>query len=104
MNLPVCTDDISKSLSEVSNTDLLTSIKGLKGNENRAIADIVLRLFEINSRGIYRDAGYSSMHEYCTRALGYSSGAAYRRLEAAKALKTSPEVYELLLTGKIALA
>ena len=59
------------TLKNTSDSDLLNSIKGLKSNENKTIAEIVLHLFEIDSRGLYRDAGYSSLFSYCTEALGY---------------------------------
>ena len=49
------------NLKNASNSNLLSAIKELKNNENKTIAEIVLHLFEIDSRGLYRDAGYSSL-------------------------------------------
>ena len=46
---------------------------------------------------------YSSLFSYCTEALGYSEGAAFRRISAARALNDNPEIYELLQTGKLSL-
>jgi len=92
-----------QSLSNVSNSLLLESLKKLKGNENITIADIVLHLSELDTRGLYRDIGYSSLYSYCREALGYSEGASYRRIQAAKALKDNPEVYQLLRDGKLSL-
>jgi 5-methylcytosine-specific restriction endonuclease McrA len=96
MSLPI--------LSGLSDRELMEKVKCLKGEESKIIAEVVLHLHEIDSRGIYRDAGYSSLFKYCCECLGYSEGAAYRRIEAARCLKTSPEVYELLKEGKITLS
>ena len=76
----------------------------LKGEENQIIAEVVLHLSEIEKRGIYRDAGHSSLFTYCTRGLGYSEGAAARRVHAARKLRAAPELYELIRTGAISLS
>jgi len=91
-------------LPRVCNEELLERIKNLKGEENRIVAEVVLHLHEIDSRGIYRDAGYSSLFIYCCQALGYSEGAAFRRVRAARCLKSSPDVYRLISDGKLSLS
>ncbi len=94
----------SLSLAGISNEELLTRTPTLKGEENQIIADVVLHLGEIDKRGIYRDAGHSSLFAYCTRRLGYSEGAAARRVQAARKLKDAPELYDLIRTGAISLS
>jgi len=94
----------SLSLAGISNEELLTRTPTLKGEENQIIADVVLHLGEIDKRGIYRDAGHSSLFTYCTKGLGYSEGAAARRVQAARKLKDAPELYELIRTGAISLS
>ena len=49
------------TLKNTSNSDLLNAIKALKNNENKTIAEIVLYLFEIDSRGLYRDVLLKSL-------------------------------------------
>ncbi len=92
------------TLSHFSNEELFARIKSLKGDENRIVAEVVLHLHEIDSRGIYRDAGYSSLFVYCRDALGYSEGAAYRRARAARCLRGSPEIYQRIAEGKLSLS
>jgi len=92
-----------KILDGITDGDLLSRLDSLSGKECRVIAEIVLHLHYVNKRGLYRDAGYSSLFEYCTSKLKYSIGAAYRRTTAAKALDTSPELYELLRDGETSL-
>ena len=64
---------------------------------------MVLHLYEVDSRKIYHDKGYASLFSYCREALRYSEGAAFRRIQAARALKDNPEIYELLKEGKLSL-
>ena len=92
------------SLSALSNSELLDRLKQLRGDENQIVADVVLHLSEVDSRGIFRDAGYSSLFVYCRESLGCSEGSAFRRVRAARCLRQSPELYELIRTGKITLS
>lgn len=80
----------------LTNSELLGELKALRKNECQAIADIVLHLAELDKRGLYRDAGYSSLFNYCREALGYSEGSAQRRITAARCLHKNPEIYEKL--------
>ena len=89
------------SLASMSNESLLEETKVLKGKENLVVADVILHLHEIDRRGLYRDAGYSSLFSYCHLGLGYSEGAANRRVRAARAL--TPEIFEMLRSGRITL-
>lgn len=48
--------------------------------------------------------GYSSMHQYLTRHLGYSDDQAFRRLKAARLMKQIPEVAEKFQQGTLNLS
>ena len=84
------------TLTHLSHEELRTSAKSLRRIEQKAIADMVLYLSEIESRRIYRDFGYPSLFSYRTGELGYSDAGAWRRVSAARCLKSHPEVYEKL--------
>jgi HNH endonuclease len=86
-----------------SDSELMTDLEVLRLKETNVIADIVLHLAEVETRGIYREAGYSSLFTYCTECLGYSEGGAARRVRAAKCLLKTPSVYEQLKSGQITL-
>ena len=92
------------SLSEISNENLVSQLKEFKDTENISIANIVYYLCELDIRKLYRDLGYSSLFSYCTDALGYSESAAYRRVQAARLLKTNPQVYDSIKSGKLSLS
>lgn len=87
-------------LAKRSNENLLVDVKSIRRAEREHTADIVRHLAEIEARGIFRDAGYSSLFVYCREALGYSEGSAYRRVQAAKCLRSAPELYEKLKSGE----
>ena len=87
----------------LTNSELIAQLKILRGNECNAIAEVVLHLAELDARGLYRDAGYSSLFSYCREALGYSEGSAQRRITAARCLQKNPEVYEKLKNGSLSL-
>ena len=91
------------NLAALSNEKLLQDIKSLMGTERETTLAILYHLIEVESRGIYRDEGYASLFDFCTRGLGYSGGSAWRRIEGAHALREKPELAELLLSGEVTL-
>ena len=91
------------SLASYSDQELFDTLKKFRGTECRVIADIVLYLAEVDARKIYRDFAFSSLFVFCTKGLGYSEGAAQRRIVAARCCRDNPEVYTLLREGKVSL-
>ena len=92
-----------QQLNDLSNQQLFSTLTILRSDENKALADIVLYLAEVDRRGIYRDAGFSSLFTFCTDRLGYSEAGAGRRVRAARCLAQSPEIYSQLKNGTITL-
>ncbi len=92
-----------QQLNDLSNQQLFSTLTTLRSDENKALADIVLYLAEVDRRGIYRDAGFSSLFTFCTDRLGYSEAGAGRRVRAARCLAQSPEIYSQLKNGTITL-
>jgi len=92
-----------KDIESITNDELLSNLNFLSSNERSAIAEVVLYLHHLDKRELYRDAGFSSLFAYCREKLKYSEGATCRRITAARALSTSPEIYELLKKGEISL-
>jgi len=54
-------------------------------------------------RKLYLDLGYSSLFTLCTVGLGYSGGAAYRRIQAARCLEKNPEILDKIRSGALSL-
>jgi len=81
--------------------DLIEKIKSLRGNERAVVAELIRTLSEIYTRKLYLEAGYPSLYSFCEQALGYSSGAAWRRCAAAKMILKAPEVLDKLRNGEL---
>ena len=69
---------------------LLEAAKRLAEDERRATAALLRALMEIDSRRLYLGEGCASMFSYCTRVLHLAEGAAYNRIEAARARADIP--------------
>ena len=60
-------------------------------------------LMEIDRRRLYLGEGCASMFSYCTQVLHMAEGAAYNRIEAARAARSYPVILELFEQSAIAL-
>jgi len=94
---------VMKNIELIADKELLVKMSDLSGREQKTTAEVVLYLNQIDQRKLYREAGYSSLFTYCREKLGYSEGAACRRITAARALNSSPELYKMLREGKMSL-
>src|SRR5690242_3386331 len=78
-------------LNGISNEALFATVRNLREKECQTTADMIRYLAEIDRRGIYQDAGFSSLFTYLTEGLGYSEGSAARRCRAVRCYTDSPE-------------
>jgi len=77
----------NQSFAHLSDDELLATVKGLATSERRATAALVRSLMELDVRRLHLGEGYSSLFTYCTQALHLAEGAAYNRIEAARAAR-----------------
>ena len=63
-----------------SDRELVADTKKCVEREREATLAVLERLREIRRRQLHLEIGYSSLHEFCVVELGYSDGAAYRRI------------------------
>ena len=77
---------------KISNSEIISKIKSLVGEERRTTNLILNYLQMVETRRLYAEMGYPSLFEFCTRELGYSAAAAYRRIESMRLLKSLPLV------------
>ena len=82
---------------------LLDAAKHLVVEEYVATATLLRALMEIDSRRLYLGEGCASMFSYCTQVLHLAEGAAYNRIEAARAARSYPLILELFEQGAITL-
>ena len=90
-------------LPTIDDRSLLDAAKRLASEERRATAALLRALMEIDKRRLYLGQGCASMFAYCTQVLHLSEGAAYNRIEAARAARTYPVILELLEQSAISL-
>lgn len=67
----------------------------------RADQCAVLWFAEIANRKLYRELGYSSIHQYASEALGFSRSRTYRFLRLANDLNRLPKLRKALASGRI---
>ena len=92
---------INKSLLKLTNDELLAKAKKLVQQERVILVEILHHLLMINDKKLYLQMGFKSLFDFCTKELGYSEAAAYRRIQAMKLLKEVPEVKQKVLSGSV---
>lgn len=88
-------------LKHLANKILLSDTKKLVSAERSATTKLLHHLKEIERRKLYCDLKYSSLFAYCVHELGYSEGAAQRRIVAARALAEMPEIEAKIEDGSL---
>ena len=88
-------------VADLSNDALLSSVQDLAKRERCATAALVAALAEVDARGLYRGAGFSSLFAYCTEILHLSEHEAYDRIEVARAVRRFPLALKRLAEGAV---
>jgi 5-methylcytosine-specific restriction endonuclease McrA len=86
-----------------SDDELIAETKRLVSCERAATAALLRSLMEIDTRRLYLREGCSSLFTYCTHVLHLAEGAAYNRIEAARAARRFPMILEALADGFVTL-
>lgn len=76
-------------------------LKALVQTERKVIAEILKLIQILDITKSYRELGYSSLFNYLTAGLGYSEGAAQRRISSARLVKEIPSIGLDLQTGAL---
>jgi 5-methylcytosine-specific restriction endonuclease McrA len=92
-----------RSFVNLSDSDLLLTLKRLVDSECLATAAVVAAVAEVEARRLFLGEGCPSLFAYCTRVLHLSEPAAYARIAAARAGLRFPIVLELLNRGELSL-
>lgn len=94
----------SVDISQLSDDQLWNRASELARVEREATCDFVEALAEIDARRLHEKRHYASLFEYCVHKLGMSESAAYKRIRAARAIRTIPEIAAMLRAGHLTLA
>jgi hypothetical protein len=92
------------NLSERADDDLVSGLDRLVSVERQSTADVLAHLAEVDTRKLYADRAYTSMFQYVVEHLGYSEGAARRRITAARLARRFPSVLERVVSGAVHLS
>jgi hypothetical protein len=90
--------------SHATNDQLVADVPRLALNERTSTADFVACLAEFDGRRLYLGLGFSSIYSYCAARIHLTQGAAYRRIESARASRRYPAILEMLRDGRLSLA
>jgi hypothetical protein len=85
------------------NSELIQELKDLVKNERHLLMEILYRLREVEERKLHLEMGHSDIYHFAQDELGYSRGAAYRRISAMRLLKSLPEIEQSLKSGELEL-
>lgn len=89
------------NLKHLTDKVLLQDTKKLASSERELTVKILHHLKEIDRRKLYSDLRYPSLHEYCVRELGYSEGAAHRRIVSSRLLGEIPALEKKIESGSL---
>ena len=90
-------------LTGITNDSLLQKTKTLAQNERELTLNILQHLREIERRRLFAEIGFPSLFEYAVKELGYSEGAAQRRISSMRLLKSVPEITQKVESGAMTL-
>ena len=85
----------------LSDDEVLSTVTRLTGSERGTVARIVSLIREVEDRRIHLREAYSSIYDFCFRALKLSEGEASRRVHVARMSKRFPQVLEALASGAV---
>jgi len=90
--------------SRFTDAELVNRLERLVQADRSLSAKLLLHLGELDARGVFRELGFSSMFEYCVRALCMSEAEAYLRIYAARLGRRFPLVVERLAANALHLS
>ena len=91
----------SYSLTHLSDDVLLRNLRIILARNGHLTAALLAHLGEVDARRLYAPAGFSSMFTYCLRELRFAEGAAWRRIQAARAARRFPVLFQAVAEGRI---
>lgn len=89
------------NLSGLSNENLIEGLKRLKAREDSLLVNVLDHILEIDRRQLFLPLGFPSLYSYLTQELKYSNGEAYRRIEAARLMRSVPESRAEVSAGRL---
>src|SRR5881396_3388612 len=90
--------------SSLSDHDLLARVGVLAGKERDASVELVAHLAALDARpALFAATGHGSLFTHCTEVLRLSEDATCNRIQAARACRDFPVIFEALASGAMSL-
>ncbi|MEO5618266.1 MAG: hypothetical protein ABIS67_10875 [Candidatus Eisenbacteria bacterium] len=93
-----------RAFAHLSASVLISSVAAALSQERACTARLVSLLEEVERRRLFGPAGYPSMFRYCVGHFRMSEDSAFKRIQAARASRRFPEVFEALEAGRLHLS
>ncbi len=91
-------------LTHLDDATLLRELASIVRQDRATTAVLLAHIAEVDARRLYLPAAYSSMFAYAVGELRLSEDAAYKRIQAARAGREFPRLFEDLAAGRLHLA
>jgi len=88
-------------LTHLSDAVLLRGLTTLVAQDRSTTAVLLAHIAECDARRLYLPAAYPSMFAYCVHELHLSEDAAYKRIQAARAARRFPVIFEAAADGRL---
>jgi hypothetical protein len=92
---------MSEALAGLPNAQLLMRVRELLQRGNAVEAELLAHLAEVDARQLYLEEGCSSMFVWCQRVLHFAEGVAYKRIQAARAVRRYPQLLGAVRGGDL---
>lgn len=96
--------NIHCNAQNIIHSDVVNKLKTLVQEERKITIEILTLLRTVEIEKVFAHMGYPSHFEFCTKELGYSEGAAQRRISAMRLIKEIPEAKEKIESGALSLS
>ncbi len=92
---------MSEALAGLPNAQLLMRVRELVARGNAVEAELLAYLAEVDARRLYLEEGCSSMFVWCQRVLHFAESVAYKRIQAARAVRRHPQLLGAVRGGEL---
>lgn len=89
------------NLRKKSDGELLSELKQLAAREKEIHLQVLHYLREVERRDLHLARGYSSLHAFAIKFLGFTESEAVTRIQAMRLLKRIPEIEQCIAVGEI---
>ncbi|MBI2384948.1 MAG: HNH endonuclease [Elusimicrobia bacterium] len=96
--------DPMDACARLKDEDLVREVKFLAEHARHNEIRLLIHLSEFDSRRLCLEEGYRSLFEYCTGTLGFDEQESYRRIRAARIIRSYPEARIALERRKVTVA